>query len=277
MTMRGRILRSLPLATVVLAGAAPVALAQWNRQGQGPRQGQMLFEWSGSVDREKQITMRGDRVWTNNVGRTEPRRDQARAMSTIPRQDGQVFVRLVDGRGDVEVIQQPTARNGYSTIIRVLDPRSGSDNYRLAAYWQGNGNSNVYGRDRDEPRHRDRDNDDRNGGYGQNGQNGQYGQYGNQSMMHWSGNVDDELEIRIQNGRAEYRTIRGAQPTSIRATSGTASMPRSNAQLTIAQNQGRGSVTIVQQPSSWNGNTTVIRVKDQQGGYGYYDFDLMWQ
>ena len=96
-------------------------------------------------------------------------------------------------------------------------------------------------------------------------------------MMHWSGNVDDELEIRLQNGRVEYRTLRGAQPTSIRATNGNASMPRTNAQISVVQNQGRGSVTVVQQPSSWNGYTTVLRVKDPQGGYGYYDFDLMWQ
>jgi hypothetical protein len=29
----------------------------------------------------------------------------------------------VIGRGDVSVVQQPTARNGYTAIIRVNDPR----------------------------------------------------------------------------------------------------------------------------------------------------------
>jgi hypothetical protein len=95
--------------------------------------------------------------------------------------------------------------------------------------------------------------------------------------MHWSGNVDDELEIRLQNGRVEYRTVRGAQPTSIRVNAGNTSTPRSNAQLSIAQSQGRGTVQIVQQPTQWNGNTTVMRVRDPQGGYGYYEFDLIWR
>jgi hypothetical protein len=285
MTMVRWFRRAVPLATVVVASAAPMAMAQWNRQT--PNQGRELFEWSGSVDREKQIVMRGSRVWTNDVGRREPRQESARMMSSIPQQDGRVVVRVVDGRGNVDVIQQPTARNNYQTVVRVVDSRSGSDNYRLAAYWEGNGNSNsgIYGRDQNDYPGRGRDdnpgrargrdnngNSDNNGRYGQNGQNGQ-----SNGVMHWSGNVDDELEIRIQNGRAEYRTIRGAQPTSIRATNGNASMPRSNAQMSVVQNQGRGSVTVTQQPSSWNGNTTVIRVKDQQGGYGYYDFDLMWQ
>src|SRR2546430_9919788 len=31
---------------------------------------------------------------------------------------------------------------------------------------------------------------------------------------------------------------------------------------------GRGSVSITQQPSQWNGYTTVVRVRDPQGGYG---------
>ena len=49
-------------------------------------------------------------------------------------------------------------------------------------------------------------------------------------------------------------------------------MPRGNANVTVVQNTGRGTVTVVQQPSSWNNYTTVIRIQDPQGGYGYYDF-----
>src|SRR5262245_38410912 len=103
--------QSVPLATVVLVSSAPMALAQWGRQE--PSQGRELFDWSGSVDREKQIVMRGDRVWTNDVGSTEPRQERARTFSSIPRQDGRVVVRLVNGRGDVQVIEQPSARNNY--------------------------------------------------------------------------------------------------------------------------------------------------------------------
>jgi hypothetical protein len=121
--------RSVPLATVVLASAAPMALAQWGRQE--PNQGRELFEWTGSVDREKQIVMRGDRVWTNDVGRTEPRAERARTFSAIPRQDGRVVVRLVNGRGDAQVIEQPTASNNYQTVVRIVartitvSPRTG--------------------------------------------------------------------------------------------------------------------------------------------------------
>jgi hypothetical protein len=71
--------------------------------------------------------------------------------------------------------------------------------------------------------------------------------------------------------------MHGAQPTNIRADRGSVNMPRTNATLNVVQNQGRGSVSVIQQPAQWNGYTTVIRVKDPQGGYGFYDFNLIWQ
>ena len=289
--------RSLPMATALVAGAASLSSAQWNNRGTHEE----LFEWNGSVDREVQIVMRGNRVWTNNIGATESGRYNARPMGSLPRQDGQVVVQLVNGRGDVDVIQQPTAYNGYSTTVRIRDPRSGSDRYRVVAYYQGSGsnsgvysNGDVYGRDGrsraeershgqrgDEMRRRHDDNDDddrgrQNGSGGQVYGNGGNGGYGN-SLLHWTGNVDDELEIRMQNGRLDYRTIRGNQPTSIRVNDVGSQMPRSNAALSVLPHQGRGSVSVIEQPSAWNGYTTVIRVKDPQGGYGFYDFDLVWR
>ena len=284
--------RSIPLAAAVLTGGASMVLAQWG-QGQQQANGQELFQWNGRVDREVQIVMRGGNVWTNDVGRTEPGRARSRALSVLPRQQGEVAVRVLDGRGDVDVIQQPTSRNGFTSIVRIRDPRGGADNYRLVAYWQGYANGDVWGRDRGVGRGRnhngrdgvyrggnDNDDDDRGQRQGRNGRqqsgNGQYGNYG-RSAFHWTGNVDGELEIRIQNGRVNYRTLSGKEPMNVRADRGNLDAGRSDVRVSVAQNQGRGSVTVAQQPSSWNGYTTVIRVSDPQGGYGYYDFDLFGQ
>ena len=282
--------RSVPLAAMALAGGASLLLAQWGGVGDGGRgrssNEQQLFQWSGRVDREVQIVMRDGNVWTNDIGRTEPGRARSRAMGVLPRENGQVSLQIMNGRGNVDVIQQPSMRNDYTTIVRVRDPQSGADNYRITAYWQGYSNGSVYGRNQGVGRGRNRndqggiyrggndgDDDDRGrsrGGYGQNGNS-------NRSMLHWSGNVDNELEIRIQNGRVDYRTISGQQPTSIRADGGNLDLGRSNARVTVAPNQGRGSVWVAEQPSAWNGYTTVVRVRDPQGGYGYYDFDLLLQ
>ena len=81
MNMQRRIQRSLSLGVVAIVGFAPIAAAQWGQQS--PRQGRELFEWRGSVDREVQIVMRGDRVWTNNIGRTEPNDERSRVLGAI--------------------------------------------------------------------------------------------------------------------------------------------------------------------------------------------------
>jgi hypothetical protein len=260
MTRHTWIQRSIPLAAAMLVGAAPVAMAQ----------GQQLFEWNGRVDREVQIVMRGNQVWTRKVGATEPDFSRGRAMTDLPRQNGVVRVQVLQGRGDVSVIQQPNAQNGFTTIVRVQDPRSGSDSYRLVGYWEGYSNGEYvgwpgrgHGRDRNYP--------DDNGGYGDRGR------YGNRTMLHWSGNVDDQVEVRIQNGRVSSRTLSGRSLMNERVDAGNMDMPHGNANVTVVQNAGRGSVVVVQQPSSRNNYTTVIRIRDPQGGYGYYDFDLMWQ
>jgi hypothetical protein len=262
--------RSLPFATVALVAAAPLATA-------GAQQGQEVFEWSGQVDREVQVVIRGSDIRTNRIGPTEPGRPRVRSVSSIPRQDGSLNVQVVSGRGYVHIVQQPNSSNGYTAIVSVEDPSGGAANYHIVGYWQGSGNSDI-NRNRGRNNNNDRDNrdrrndDDRNSRGGVNGNNRP-----NESMLHWSGNVDGELELRIQNGRISTRNLSGNQPTSIRVNNGYMNVPRTDASVGVVMSQGRGTVNVVEQPSSRNGYATVVRIRDPQGGYGYYDFDLMWQ
>jgi hypothetical protein len=262
MTRYTWIQRSIPLAAAALVGLAPVVMAQ----------GQQILDWRGRVDREVQIVMQGNQVWTRNVGATEPGGSRGRMLSSLPRMDGQVRVQVLSGRGNVDVIQQPNSGNGFTTIVRVQDPRSGADDYRIVAYWQGYSNGDYVGWP-GRGRARDRDNPD-NGVYANDAR---IGGVGGRTMLHWSGNVDDEVELRIQNGRVDYRTLRGKETTNVRYEAGNMSMPRGGMNVGVAQNSGRGSVQVVQQPSSWNNYTTIVRIRDPQGGYGWYDFNLMWQ
>ena len=73
---------------------------------------------------------------------TEPRAH----IGGLPHQDGFLRVERVQGRGDIDVIEQPTASNGYHATLRVRDPRSGADNYRIIAYWQPVYNNGRYDR-----------------------------------------------------------------------------------------------------------------------------------
>ncbi|HEY4218604.1 MAG TPA: hypothetical protein VGM67_15795 [Gemmatimonadaceae bacterium] len=259
MSLQRFLKRTLPFAAVALVGAAPIAFAQ----------GQEVFEWNGRVDREIQITMRGNRLSTNAMTNSDRSRGASqRVFMQLPRQDGQMVVRVLNGRGRADVVEQPSAQNGYTAAVRVQDQSGGADNYRIAAYWQPYANGDVVRPGRGIGR-------DINAGI--NPGVGRIGRNADQSILHWSGNVDGQLEIRVSNGRVTYRNLGGNQPTSIRADQGAAAGRRISSRVSVFQNQGRGSVTVVQQPSAYNGYTTVIRVNDPQGGYGFYDFDLVAQ
>lgn len=253
--------RSLPLAAVMLVGAAPMMLAQREQ----------IFDWSGRVDREVQLTMRGNDLAARSVGSVSQTR--SRVMRPLPRMDGRLVLQVLNGRGLAEVTEQPSARNGFTAVIRVEDSKSGADYYHITGYWEPFDNGRR-GMDRGMDRGADRGMD-RGADRGMDRGNGRMGM-NDQSLLHWSGNVDGELEIQIRNGRVNYRRISGGQPTGVRVNEGRAAS-RTGGFVNIAQSQGRGTVRVIQQPSNRNGYTTIIRVNDPQGGYGYYDFDVFWR
>ena len=133
--------------------------------------------------------------------------------------------------------------------------------------------------------------DDRGGwGRGNNGNNGNNGNSGNngnggwgrgnsydRNTLRWSGDVDDQLEIRIQGNRIDYRTLSGKSVRNVRADLVGGGLPRNDVQVVVTDQTGRGSVSVVQQPSSYNNYTAVIRVYDPRPGYGAYNFDLGWR
>lgn len=266
-------LLSASLAVSALAAPASSLIAQ----------GRPLFDWRGRVDREVRIVMRGRSARTQTVGRAEVDRSRLHVATALPLRDGRVTVRVQDGRGDVDVVQQPSRRNDYTTIVRIRDRSSGTDTYRVRAYWMpersGWEDGTWDGRD-GYPNRPGRGDDDR-GGWGRG--NDDYGRgdddYGRgagygRSVLRWSGEVDDRLEIRIQGNRIDYRTLSGKSVRDVRANLTRGGLPRRDVQVFVSDYSGRGSVSVVQQPSSWNGYTAVIRIYDPRPSYGAYRFDV---
>jgi hypothetical protein len=209
--------------------------------------------------------MRGDDVWTHDIsGRRNPR-GGIRISRALPSRVGRVHVRLLDGRGSAHVIQQPSARNGYTAVVRVRDDDRRADRYRVVAYWQPVGRGGWDDRG-------DWDDRGRWGGRDRNGTGYGYGD----GRLRWSGAVDDQIEIRIQGRSVSTRTLSGNGARDVRSDLDGRPLPRRDLQIRVRERQGRGTVTVVQQPGQWNGYTAVIRVRDRQGGFGYYDFDVVW-
>lgn len=245
------------------------------------RDGRVLFTWNGTVDREAIITMRGRDI-TVRGDRNAGRNGQPRANGALPRTDGEVWVRVQDGRGQVDVIQQPTARNNYTTRIRIRDTRGGTDRYRLTAFWApddrgGWGRDDDRNRRDDRPRGRDDDWgwDDpwgRNGGAGRDGDWGR----GVTGGLRWSGIVDDLVELRIRGRTVDVIERSGARTQQVRSQFGPQGLPRQDAVVRLQRVDGRGTVSVVQQPALWNSYTAVVRIRDSRGGADRYDLELVW-
>jgi hypothetical protein len=123
------------MMSVSFAAAAPVASAQYGRQQQSARN--EILEWSGKVDREIRIQIDNRRATVLEVGSNERARRRVNMINSIPNRPGTLSVQVLQGRGRVDVIQQPNARNGYTAVIRLRDPDGGASRYRIAAYWEG--------------------------------------------------------------------------------------------------------------------------------------------
>ena len=104
--------------------------------GYGNNSRREVYEWSGVVDKEVRIQLRGDRAFVQGMNVNDQRNSRGRMMGAVPTQTGNLVVQRLEGRGDVDVIEQPSARNGYTATLRIRDSQSGASGYRIAAYWE---------------------------------------------------------------------------------------------------------------------------------------------
>jgi hypothetical protein len=295
--------RPLVIGATLMLAATTTAAAQ----------GQRLFQWSGRVDQEIQLTMNGRNLTASNVGRRETGQGQLSVTSALPRENGEVTVQLQEGRGTVDVIQQPTAANGFVAIIRIRDQQPGAATYRIRATWQAYATGDIArpygaargaaGRDaaardaaardaaardaaardaaaRDaaarDAAARDAAARDAAAGRGYGRGRGAQNRAGtNRLALSWSGDVDDNLAISLRPAGVTYRTLSGKNPRGIQSSLGV--IPQNVVQLTVVQTEGRGTVVVVQQPTAQNSYTAVLRVSDPQPGYGHYRFDVNWR
>lgn len=273
--------RWFALSALVALGAAASPLEAQGR-GRFDQAVRPLFEFKGRVDGEVRVAMRGREAWVQHGARGEDGwgngrvndRNNGRGYGTknivvlrpLPAEPGTVRVRLEHGGGRADVIQQPDRRNDYTTIIRVRDNGRDKDKaaYRVSAYWMDGDDRFDIGRGRDDDWDRPNRRDD----------DWWYDPRAGRTVLEWSGYVDDGLEIWIRDGRVIHRTLSGKGERDVRADLSPSGLPRDDAELRVIARSGRGDVVVVQQPSRRNDYTAVIRIRDPQPSYGYYDFTL---
>jgi hypothetical protein len=244
--------RSILARQAILAAAACLVLAATTAFAQD----RVLLKWTGRVDKEAQLTIRDTTVSTSIVGGQPVTVTYFDVKDRLPRRDGSVRVELNAGRGDVDIVQQPSARNDYAAIIRIRDKNTGAHAYDITVFWNPKRGEDRYGDAAAIAR--------ANAG----------AKPGN--TMHWSGSVDGELNVEWRGVGITNRAVSGETAREVHS-SVTDGLPVRDARLELIVHEGRGDVSIMQQPHSSNGFTAIFRVRDPQTGFGHYDFDVNWR
>jgi hypothetical protein len=191
---------------------------------------------------------------------------------------GDTNVQLVDaeGRGRVELVEQPTRRNGNVAIVRIQDPEGGTGQYSFRLAWGGGSNDPYYSSG--------------DAGYPSAGQGGvltpggsgvgygNTGQLGATSgTMQWSGRVDGRVRVTVRGNRAHSTRVSGGPVQGEQVRFGGA-LPRGEVDdVEIRRLQGRDDVKIIQKPSAGNGYTLIFEIDDSDGGADDYVVEVTWR
>lgn len=129
-------LQAAAVAALALVGARS-AQAQWGRSTQQQQGAQLLFEWQGNVDRETQFDLYANSRDVNVHGvSSQESRGRFVSRNQMPNAYGTLYVERISGRGNVDVIRQPSNGGG---VVRIQDPSGGQGYYDIRVYWQPSG------------------------------------------------------------------------------------------------------------------------------------------
>lgn len=93
---------------------------------------------------------------------------------------------------------------------------------------------------------------------------------------YWRGMVDDVVQLEVRGRSIEVRTISGrAYPDG--NYSFTSPLPTRGGTVGVEKKSGRGNVEVIQQPSRSNDFTTIIQIRDRDGGAREYQLEIFWQ
>jgi hypothetical protein len=219
-------------------------------------QDRLLLTWTGRVDKEVQITIRDTSISTSIVGGVPVAVRYFDVKDRLPRRDGTVRVEVDYGRGDVDVIQQPSAKNDYAAIIRIRDKSTGKDNYQVRAFWNPKSGEDRYSAAAATVRAN--------------------AEAKPANTLHWTGTVDRELKIEWRGSDVRSQAVNGEAAREVHSSVSNA-LPESEVRVELSVRVGRGDVSIIQQPNSSNGYTCILRIRDPQSGFGHYEFDVTWR
>ncbi|MBA2378882.1 MAG: hypothetical protein H0V76_04840 [Blastocatellia bacterium] len=207
----------------------------------GPGTGSGTATWAGRVDNQANIILQGNVLRAVDLTNSGLTTTQQFVNGSLPRRNATVSVRKINGRGTATVMQQPSRFNNYEAVVRISDPRSGADNYGIEISWTS---ANVI----------------------EDYQSG---------SATWRGRVDQTVNITVSGADVFSEVVAGNALSNVQYNVN-GYLARRPGSVTVRKRDGRGTVTVLQQPSAVNDYTAVIQIFDPQGGADNYHIDINW-
>jgi hypothetical protein len=235
----------VPISLLLLSLIGSSIFARWNSI-QRPGNGVASFNWQGEIDGTSFIRIRGREVRSQSQSGLPVQNQQFDFTDPLPNAPVQVVLAEVEGRGRVNLIQQPRPENNYTVVVRIDDSKGGQSPYRFVLRWY-----DVTRRDREGS------SDERS------------------EEVSWSGRVDGESVIRFRGNQVRYENLNG-QGVSRDRYRFSSPLPSRSVSVSLVGSEGRGELTLVEQPSRDNDHSAAVRIRDDKGGGGTYAFTLTW-
>jgi hypothetical protein len=201
------------------------------------------FVWQGRVDGTAilHLAAKSVTVQVQNGGPVE--RQKFHFSDALPGMGQQVRAEVLQGRGYVHVVDQPSIENHYTLAVRIEDPQPGSSFYSIALYWDTSGNLFESAERAD--------------------------------RIAWTGRVDQAAVVSCHK-RSCVSSVEQGAPVAGEHFKFSRPLPERDSEVRLEDPEGRGQIRLIEQPRQQNNYTARVFIRDPQAGAGEYSFTLAW-
>src|SRR5579862_1507150 len=178
------------------------------------------FVWQGQVDGTAILHLAGKRLNVQIQDGAPVERQKFHFADSLPGGRQVVRVEVLEGRGYVHVIDQPSIENKYTLAVSIEDRQPGSSFYSIALYWDASGNAFEPGAEKTD-------------------------------QITWSGRVDEEAIISCQKRTCISSADHGA-PVADEHFRFSLSLPDRDSDVRLEDPEGRGEIRLIEQPRQRN-------------------------
>lgn len=201
------------------------------------------FAWQGQVHGVAILRLQGRNVVVQTKNGALVENQKFHFFDRLPETQQMVRLDVLEGRGYVHVIDQPSIENHYTVGVLIEDRQQGSSIYSIALYWDTSDNPV------EEP--------------------------GKTEHVTWTGRVDQDAIISCQKRSCVSRVQQGA-PVTEEHYKFTRPLPAHDSDVRLEDPDGRGEIHLIEQPRERNHYTARVSIRDPQAGSGEYSFTLVW-